>query len=71
MTTNSDLNRLRAETATVAFALLAVLGPDQRKEALQMLRMAEEFGAPSNRLLCVLEEMMTIPEECLPEVDHG
>jgi hypothetical protein len=71
MTMNRDLNRLRAETATVAFALLAVLGPDQRMEALQMLRTGEEFGAPSNRLLRVLEEMMTIPEECLPEVDHG
>lgn len=71
MTTNYDLNCLRAETATVAFALLAVLGPDQRKAALQMLRMAEEFSAPSNRLLHVLEEMITIPEDQLPEVDNA
>jgi hypothetical protein len=70
MTTNSDLNRLRVETAGFALALLTVLEPDQRKKALQILRTADELGVPSEGVLRVLDEMMTIPEDCLPEFNH-
>ncbi len=58
-------------TAGFALALLAVLEPNQRKTALQILRTADGVGDTRNRLLRTMEEMMTIPEECLPEVDHG
>lgn len=70
MTTNSDLKRLQAETVTVAFALLTVLRPDQRRAALRLLRTADELGVPSEGVLRVLDEMMTIPEDCLPEFTH-
>ncbi len=71
MTTNSELNRLRVETAGLALALLSVLEPDQRKTALQILRTADDVGDTNNRLLRAMDEMISIPEESLPEVDHG